>query len=112
MNGRFPSFAEVKAHCGAIGRPDIAEPFYLHYEKNAWRLGNGNLMGSYKAAIQDWANKNPAPTVTPDGKPIPTAADIEADEKRKREKAEHGERILKEAQEYAAQLKVNRLAET
>ncbi|HUD11960.1 MAG TPA: hypothetical protein VMS08_06120, partial [Candidatus Saccharimonadia bacterium] len=47
-----------------------------------------------------------------DGKPIPTAADIEADEKRKREKAEHGERILKEAQEYAAQLKVNRLAET
>jgi hypothetical protein len=112
MNGRVPSEAEVGVEADMIGRRDIAEPFRLHYEKNGWLLGNGNPMGNWRAALKDWANKNPPATVTPDGKPIPTAANIEADEKRKREKAEHGERILKEAQEYAAQLKAKGLAGT
>jgi hypothetical protein len=37
---------------------DLAEDFYLHYEKNGWRLGNNNPMANWQAALKLWVRDN------------------------------------------------------
>lgn len=49
-----PSVEDVENYCCVIDKKMDAKAFVDHYRKNGWRLGNGNRMTDWRAAVKSW----------------------------------------------------------
>ena len=58
---RFPSRREVEIYFKQCGRTDPEadwEGFFLHYDAQGWRAGNGVEVGNWKSLAGKWLRKN------------------------------------------------------